>query len=337
MRQIPRALGAALTVPALLLASACGGSGTQPGGGTQPGQLKVVTAFYPLQYAAERVAGSDAKIENLTQPGAEAHDLELSPKQIAALSDADVVVYLKGFQPAVDKAIEQAKPKKVVDMASVVKMHPTTKSGEHDHEHGDEHGEDETATPGATDEHGGEEHEEHDHGGVDPHAWLDPNNMGQLTHAVGAAFGEARPEKRDAFTQNAEAAEKDLKSLDDSFKAALKNCKRREFVTSHQAFGYLAEAYGLKQIGIRGLSPDEEPSPARIAEVQKLAKEHGVTTIFYEQLVSPAVSESLARDLQLKTDVLDPLEGLTDKSKGKNYVEVMQSNLKSLQAANECA
>ncbi|GAB3702312.1 metal ABC transporter substrate-binding protein [Mariniluteicoccus flavus] len=314
MRQIPRALGALLTVPALLLAAGCGGT---QGAATQPGQLTVVAAFYPLQYASERVAGSAAKVESLTQPGAEAHDLELTPKQIASLSSADVVVYQKGFQPAVDKAIEQAKPKKVVDVASVVTF---------------------TTTEAQDEGHGTAGHD-HDHSkdASDPHTWLDPQNMVAITRAVNEALATAKPDQKDAFATNAAATTRELTELDTAFTSGLKTCKRKEFITSHAAFGYLAKRYGLEQIGIRGVSPDEEPSPTRIAQVHQLATEHNVTTIFYETLVSPAVAESVARDLKLKTDVLDPLEGITDKSRGKNYVEVMKSNLTALRAANECA
>ena len=96
----------------------------------------------------------------------------------------------------------------------------------------------------------------------------------------------------------------------------LETCARREFITSHAAFGYLARHYRLEQIAISGLSPEAEPSPARIAEVQDEAREHRITTIFYETLVSPAVAESIAGDLGLRTDVLDPIEGITDQSRG---------------------
>lgn len=308
---------AALAAPAALLAAGCG---TGPAT-SQPGQLRVVAAFYPFQYAAERAAGPAAQVQNLTQPGAEPHDLELTPRQVAALSDADVVVFQKGFQPAVDRAIEQAKPRRVVDVAAVVPLRDV-------HEHGDEGHRDDGH------EHGGAGH---DHGDADPHTWLDPHNMSIITRAVGDALAAARPEDAAAFRANAAAAATDLDGLDRAYASGLAQCQRREFVTSHAAFGYLADRYHLEQVAIRGLSPDEEPSPARIAEVQQVAREHGVTTIFSEQLVSPAVAESVARDLGLRTDVLDPVEGLTDRSRGTNYVEVMQSNLKALQAANACA
>lgn len=333
MHRIPRALGALTTTAALLLTAACG-TGSEPT--TEPGQLNVVVAFYPFQYVAERVAGSDANVTNLTAPGAEPHDLELTPKQMASLSDADVVIYQTGFQPAVDEAIADAKPKHVVDVANVVQLHAQTADGGHDH--GNETPA--TADEQADDEHSHEGHEGHDHepaaGSLDPHAWLNPENMEKVTTAVTDELKKAAPAGSATFDANAEATKADLHQLDVHFREGLKTCERREFITSHAAFGYLAETYGLTQIGIRGLSPDAEPSPTRVAEVQQEARDHGITTIFYETLVSPAVAQSVASDLGLTTDVLDPLEGLTAESRGTNYIEVMESNLAALKKANAC-
>ena len=108
-------------------------------------------------------------------------------------------------------------------------------------------------------------------------------------------------------------------------------------MTTHAAFGYLAERYHLTQIGISGLSPDSEPSPARIAEVQRVARDHRLTTIFYETLVSPAVAQAIAGDLGLATDVLDPIEGITSQSRGQDYLSVMSANLAALRKAGECS
>lgn len=321
-----RTLAAGLAVAALAAVTACGGQ--RPASPSD--RPTVVAAFYPLQFAAEGAAGPEAAITNLTQPGAEAHDLELTPKQVAALVTADVVVYQKGFQPAVDKAIEQAQPKRVVDAAAVMRFRPAPQSD------GDDH----AAGPGGPDGHshsdGHTEGDGHDHGALDPHAWLDPTNEAALTRAVATALGDARPGLRAAYAQRAEATAARLDDLDHAFATGLNDCRRREFITSHAAFGYVAARYGLEQIGVRGLSPDSEPSPARIAEVQALARRYGVTTIFSETLVSPAVAQSIAGDLGLTTDVLDPLEGLTDQARGADYVEVMQANLAALKKANQC-
>lgn len=323
MNQLARAATALAASGILLATTACGTSSTGAGAGSEGDRLKVVTAFYPLQYVAEQVAGDRAEITTLTAPGSEPHDLELTAKQVASLSSADVVIYQKGFQASVDKAVEQAQPKNVVDVSTVVSLAASSEAGEHTDEH--EH-EGESA----------EEHAGHDHGGTDPHVWLDPQNMVKISQSVSSRLSEVDAEHAATFKTQSEGLTAQLTQLDKSFEDGLKTCQRKEFITSHAAFGYLAKAYGLTQIGISGLAAESDPSPARIAEVQKLAKEHGVTTIFYETLVSPAHAKAIAGDLKLKTDVLDPLEGITDQSKGDDYISVQRANLTALQTANGC-
>lgn len=323
----PRPLGALICASSLLLAAACGGAGAGTGAGdAQPGQLKIVTAFYPFQFITERVAGSHAQVSSLTQPGAEPHDLELTPRQVADLSTADFVVYEKTFQAAVDEAVAQSGNAHVLDTTSVVPLQPLA-SGEHDHE----------ADSAGTPAEGTEEGADHQESGMDPHVWLDPTNVATITAAVATQLSTIDPEHAADYAANAKALEADLTALDESFTTGLATCERTEFITTHAAFGYLAKRYGLDQIGINGLSPESEPSPSRIAEVQGEAKDHGVTTIFYETLVSPAVAQSMAGDLGLKTDVLDPIEGITAKSKGQDYLAVMKANLTALKTANACS
>lgn len=317
MTVFPRVLGALLGMSALLLITACGATGGAKADGSRPGQLTIVAGFYPLQYVAERVAGSHASVQSLTKPGAEPHDLELTPKQVASVSTADLVLYEKHFQAAVDDAVAQSGNDHVLDTATVVPLQDHGPLGEDEHEHGEEHSEGNT--------------------NLDPHVWLDPNNMIKITDAVTAALTKQDPDHASDYTKNSATLTADLKRLDSDYRSGLKGCQRTEFVTSHAAFGYLAEQYGLTQIAINGLSPDSEPSPARIAAVQQEITQHKVTTIFYETLVSPAVAKSIAGDLNLKTDVLDPIEGITDQSRGKDYVAVMKSNLTALQKANGCS
>lgn len=319
MRILPHrlAVAVALVSSAVLGLSACGGNAPNTAANDE---LSVVVGFYPLQFTAERVAGDGADVTNLTQPGADAHDLELTPRQIAALSEADVVIHQKGFQPAVDDAIQQAKPARVLDVTTIATMHAVAPDGSHEH---------------SDDPQPGDGHDES--GNTDPHLWLDVDNMGKIADAAAALMSEARPAQGQAFRANAEVLKSEYADLDEAFTSGLATCKRREVIVSHAAFGYLTDRYDLIQIPIRGLNPDVEPSPARVAEVQQLAREHGVTTIFYETLVSPAVAEAVAGDLGLRTDVLDPLEGLTPESRGADYLEVMNANLNALKEANECA
>lgn len=314
--KIWKSLLAATASLGLVLVAGCSAGTTTSAPAT--GQLTVTASFYPFEFIAERVGGDQVSVTNLTQPGAEPHDLELTPKQVASLGASDLLIYQKGFQPAVDSAVETVSPKRAVDTASFLTLE-TSEEERADEEHADEDGDD------------------HDHGAVDPHTWLDPTNMVTITEHVRDALIEVRPAASATFTANAATLIDDLKALDGEYSSGLKSCERTVFITSHEAFGYLAQRYGLEQVGIRGIEPDTEPTGARIAEVQKLAKAEGVTTIFFETLVSPAVSESIAGDLGLKTDVLDPLEGLTESSKGSDYLEVMRSNLTALKTANGCA
>jgi zinc transport system substrate-binding protein len=286
-------------------------------------KFDVVASFYPMEYLAEQIGGDHVNVTTLTEPGQEPHDLELSAKQTAQMGEADAVLYLKSLQPAVDEAIGQSDVKTKIDAASLTKLedHGTV---EHDHGHGgEEH----------ADEHAEEEHAEGGEHALDPHVWLDPVKYAEIARGVAESFEKADPDHADDYRKNAEALAKKLSGLDTAYKDGLKNTATKVFFTNHAAFGYLAERYGLTQEAINGLDPESEPSPARIKELQQEARADGVTTVFYETLVSDKTAKTLAKDAGLKTDVLDPLEGITDKSKGEDYVEVMESNLKALETA----
>jgi len=306
-----RALAIVAAIALLLVATACGGPGSPSGpGADQRGRLRILAAFYPFQFVAERVAGDHAAVSSLTAPGAEPHDLELTPRQVASIAQADLVIYERTFQPAVDEAVAQAgrDPQNVIDISTVVPL--------------EDHG---LPAEGASGRHA-----------LDPHVWLDPIRLASIVGAVAdrlAAIDTANAADYRTRAANLQAL---LRDLDGSYRTGLANCRRTAFITTHTAFGYLAERYGLIQIGISGLSPDAEPSPARIAEVQREARARGITTIFYETLVSPAVAKSIASDLHLKVDVLDPIEGIVATSRGNDYLSVMAANLTALRKANDC-
>ena len=314
--------GAAALAALALGLSGCGGNADPGAASDGPNRVDVVVAFYPFQFVAERVAGSHAGVTSLTQPGAEPHDLELTPRQTAAITTADLVIYERSFQPALDEAVAQSGNERVIDTATVVPLQPAPAAEEHTEE-----------------EHAGEEHAEEgvEHSGLDPHVWLDPVNLATIADAVARQLAAADPGHAADYAANAKTLTGDLATLGADLDAGLANCVRTEFVTTHAAFGYLARRVGFQQIGISGLSPDAEPSPARVAEVQREAREHGITTIFYETLVSPAVAQSIAGDLGLATDVLDPIEGITENSRGSDYLAVMRSNLTALRKANGCS
>lgn len=323
MRQSPlKVAGVALLATGALALAACGnkdgGAGaTAPDPSANPNaSVEAVAAFYPLQFVTKKVGGEHVNVANLTAPGVEPHDLELSPQQVADIAESDLVVYLHGFQPAVDDAIEQQAADKSFDAATATTLE--------DH--------------GAAHEEEGEAEGEHGHekeSGLDPHIWLDPTRLAAVADQVAAKLSAIDPDHAQAYTANAAALHGDLAALDGEYTGALASCKRKEVVTSHAAFGYLTERYGLEQVAISGLSPDTEPSPGRISEVAAFAKEHGVTTIFFETLVSPDVAQTLANEVGAEAKVLDPIEGLAADNTG-DYFSVMRSNLTALQEALDC-
>ena len=310
-RPTPRALLAAALVLGAL--TACGDDSASGAGSDK---LDVVAAFYPLQFVAEQVGGDAVQVKSLAKPGAEPHDLELNAEQVAQIVDAKVVIYLEGFQPAVDEAVEQQGGDRAFDVSTAVPLLDASAGHEHEGEPGHEEGEAE--------------------GGKDPHVWLDPTRLATIGEKVADRLGQADPDRAADYTARAARLRTDLDALDGEFAAGLKTCQRRELFTSHTAFGYLADRYDLEQIGITGLSPEDEPSPRRLKEVAEEAKEHKATTIFFETLVSPKVAETIAREVGATTAVLDPIEGLQPGSTD-DYFSVMRNNLAALKPALGCA
>ena len=316
-----------LAAGALLLTSGCAALSDDSGSsasGSDSGKVQVAAAFYPLEFVAERVAGDLAEVTPLTKPGVEPHDLELSINQTAALQSADLILTEHGFQPAVDDAVEQDVKGEVVDVEKVVDLRKAEDEG-HEEGHDDEHAEGEEAAA----------EDEHAHGETDPHFWHDPLLMAQYAEGVRDALVKADPDNAETYEANAKSLTEDLTKVDEEFKTGLAQCKIKDVVVSHDAFAYL-DKYGLEFESIAGLTPDAEPNPAQLAEIGEHAKEHGVTTIFSERLVSTALADTLADDLGLKTAVLDPIEGLSADTEGEDYLSLMRQNLDALKAANGC-
>jgi zinc transport system substrate-binding protein len=302
-----------LTVPVVLLTAALAGCASSPAASSQK---EVLAAAYPFAWAAEQVGGPDVRVTGLVKPGVEPHDVELGPRQVAAFQGAALVVYLRGFQPAVDAAITEAPEDSRLDLTSAVAVQPAS-SGLADG-HGDE---------GGHDEHG-------EQSGTDPHVWLDPVRMQAIVKAVRDRLSAQDPQHKAAFAERADVTLGQLTALDQTFRDALKGCARTDIVTAHSAFAYLADRYGLEQVGISGLSPEAEPAPGRLAEVAKYARSHGVTTIFFEALVNPKVAQTVADEVGATTAVLDPLEGVSGTD---DYLSVQRRNAAALHTALGCA
>ncbi|MDQ3095855.1 MAG: metal ABC transporter substrate-binding protein [Actinomycetota bacterium] len=300
--ETPPATLLGLSLSPLLLAG-CSALGGGDDSGSRP---QVVAAFYPYAYVAERVAGENATVTNLTAPGLEPHDLELTPRQVADISEADLLVYEEGFQPAVDEAVDQSAEGTTLDVTDVVPLQ-------------------DTGVPAEADLSG------------DPHLWQDPTLLMPIAEQVRDDLLELNPDNAAAYKANAKSLVADLTKLDTDITAGLADCQRTEFVTSHAAFGYLANRYDLTMVPIAGLSPDIEPSPEQVAEVQDYIESAGITTVFSEALGSKEYADTLANDLGVQTAVLDSIEGLADEDSDDDYISLMRKNLAALQKANDCS
>jgi zinc transport system substrate-binding protein len=325
-------------IPALLLA-ACGDDeedDSAGGGGDGGDRLEVVASFYPIAEAATRVGGDRVEVTNLTPAGTEPHDLELTPDQVDQLEDADLVLYLgQGFQPAVAE-IAEGRDGPSVDLLEGVELQAgASEALEAEEEAGGEHAEE----GGGEAEGEGEEGEEHAESGLDPHFWLDPQLLSNAVDEIEGTLADEAPDDADTFATNAQDYKDELTALDEEMAASLANCARSEIVTSHAAFFYLAERYGLTQLPIAGVSPESEPDADRLDELADQIEAEGITTVFFETLVSPDVAETLARETGVDTAVLNPIEGLTEEQAdaGDDYASVMRENLAVLVEALGCS
>ncbi|MGQ0843053.1 MAG: metal ABC transporter substrate-binding protein [Sporichthyaceae bacterium] len=285
-------------------------------------RVQTLAAFYPYYWVAQRVGGPAAQIELLTAAGVEPHDLELSPKQVERVGEVDLLVYQKGFQPALDAAVDRQGPAQVLELNGVLRRQPVV----------DEPAEEEGRS--------GEEKSQSDAApvdlAVDPHVWLDADKLAAIATATSDAMSRISPEGAAGFQSRAAEVRADLATLDGEFRNGLRGCRRADVVVSHAAFGHLTARYGLTQVPVNGITPEAAPSPQRLAELAELIRRAGATTVFTETLASPRLAETLAAEAGVKTATLDPLEGLVE-GDGRDYLSVMRENLSALRAGLDCS
>lgn len=284
-----------LTATAAFVLTACGGNGGSATGDDAP--LLVAAAFAPLADIAASVGGDLVEVVSLTPPGVEPHDLELSADQVATIADADLVISIPGFQPAVDEAIAQQAADRSLDATSGIALLDRDGAG-------------------------------------DPHVWLDPANVAVIAHAVADDLAAADPAHAETFQANATALADEMDAITEEYRTRLASCESTVIVTSHDAFGYLANAFGFEQTSISGISPEAEPSPARLAEIADFVTANGVTTIYSEELMSPRVAEVIADETGVQVAILSPIESLED---GETIADVMRANLDVLVAGQRCS
>ncbi len=272
------------------------------------GRLKVMASFYPMYDFAQKVGGDKVEVKDMVPAGTEPHDWEPAATDIRNLEDADVFVYngadLEHWAEDVLATLEN-KDLVVTEASDGVEL----LDGEGDHAHGDN--------------------------GKDPHVWLDSLRAKKEMENIRDAFCQADPENRDYYEANYEKYAGEFDELDQEFREGLADAKSRDIIVAHEAFGYLCNAYDLKQLAIEGLTPDSEPDPAKMQEVIEYAKKYDIHTIFFEELASPKVAKTVAKEVDAVTAVLNPIEGLSDEDiqAGEDYFSVMKKNLAALQKA----
>ena len=313
-----------------------------------PGKtLTVSTSFYPIQYLAEAIGGKLVKVSAVTPSNVEPHDFELSGKETAELGKADLIAYVPGFQPSLDKAVKEiGSGPTVVDLSKPANL-VHHEGVEEEHEHGEEatDGASATASAAATaqaSEEGHDEHkDEHSHAegeeghdsDLDPHFWLDPDRMIKVAETLEASFAQIDPANANDYKAGLDKLKTALTNLDNQYKQGLSTCQHKTFITSHAAFGYMAERYGLTQASISGIDPEAEPSPAEMANIKSVVEKTGVKTIFTEELVSDTPAKAIAAETGAETSVLSPLESKPERG---DYSDAMSSNLERLKSALVC-
>ncbi|MBS4213918.1 metal ABC transporter substrate-binding protein [Neobacillus rhizophilus] len=303
-----------LVIILLLMVSGCSKAASTKSEKQSDGakKLKIVTTFYPIYYFAQKVAGNSANVELLIPNGVEPHDWDPTTKDMMKIQDADVFIYnshyFETWTEKVLKSIDASKLK-VVEASDGIELMDALEAGEEaDHDHS---------------EHSSSK---------DPHVWLSPVLAQQEVDTIAKALGEVDPNNKDQYEKNAADLNSQLAKLDREFKENIDQAKNKEFVTQHAAFGYLAKQYGLTQIPIAGLSPDVEPTLGKLAELTDLTKKKNIKIIYFEELTSSKVADTLAKEIGAETAVLNPLEGLTkeEQKQGLDYIGVMKKNLETL-------
>jgi zinc transport system substrate-binding protein len=296
----------------LLVTSGCAGHKQAPSPSSLPQSPRptVYTSIYPLYDLTRKIGGDKITVLNLTPAGSEPHSFEPSSRTVADLSKASLFLYHgAGMEPYLDKLLHtlQGTPLLMLEASRGISL--ITHS----------------------------QHEKDAHEETDPHTWLSPVCALQLSWNILQALIQIAPEQQAYFEENYRGLEKRLAELDEEYRKTLSACRKKELVVTHEAFGYLCREYGLTQLAIMGLSAEAEPTPGAVKEIINLVRDRHIKYIFFENLYSPKVAETISRETQAETLVLNPLGSLTEKevAEGKDYFSIMKENLENLKKALE--
>ncbi len=278
------------------------------------GQSKpsVVLSTFALYDSAKHIAADSLNLSMILPFGADAHSFELTPKIMSKIEDSSLFIFSGA---SLEPWIARIPTKNSIDMSKHVNLIALEGESCEDEDHKDHH---------------------HDASSIDPHYWLDLKNMIIITKVLQSEFTKILPENKEILQKNADKYSKMLSKLDKKYKKQFSSCKKDTIVVNHNAFSYLSKNYGFKVESLSGLSPQMMPSPKNIKHIHETIKEHNITTIFFESFVSDKIIKSIANDLDVTIDVLQPLGNITKDEIGKNYIDIMDINIQKITKALEC-
>jgi zinc transport system substrate-binding protein len=277
------------------------------------GKIKIVTTLFPLYDMAIHIGADKAEVSLLVPPGTEPHTFEPKPSDIIKINEVDIFVYTGRFmEPWAEDIIKGVTNKKliVVDASKGTRMIRA-------------------AFPD----------KDEPSGALDPHIWLDFDNAKIMARNIEQALAAKDPVDKAFFKQKADDYNKKLIELDTSFRTALSTCKRKEIVYGgHYAFGYLAKRYGLRYLAAQGVSPDAEPTAKDLARLVDQIKKDNIHYVFYEELSSPKIAETIAGETHAKILLLNAAHNLTKDQceRGVSFFEILNTDLENLKIGLEC-
>ncbi len=325
-----------LTSILILFIAACGQTETLPRENNDEHKLTIYTTVYPLTYFTERIGGNLVQVKSIYPTGSNEHTFDPTQKDMMNLADADLFFFigmgLEGFVDNAKKTLANEQVKFIATSNSVSdeelvqeQAHEEEGTDEDAHEDEDEHAKNEAEV----------NHEDHDHGDIDPHLWISPTISIKLAQSIQDSLIEQDPANKETYTKNFEALQTELEGLNSKFQEMANNVPNKTFFVSHAAFGYLAGAYGFEQIAIAGLNSQDEPSQKELTEIVELAKEKEIKTILFEQNVSSNLAKVIQSEVGAEPGILHNLSVLTeaDIQNEETYFTLMEKNLETLKAA----